>query len=68
VQEATKQLELLEDSETHFKVAYERAVGQIERLRHCLGFFSSVIKSGEPWTETCEREYKQALMPQEAAP
>lgn len=30
-------------------------------LRRCLGFFASVIKSGEPWTETCEREYREAL-------
>lgn len=27
----------------------------------CLGLFSSVIKSGEPWTETCHRHYEDAL-------
>ena len=31
-----------------------------ERLDRCLAFFASVIKSGEPWTETCEREYAAA--------
>jgi hypothetical protein len=32
-----------------------------ERLRSCLRFFASVIKSGEPWTITCEKEYRAAL-------
>jgi hypothetical protein len=32
-----------------------------QRLRRCLGFFASVIKSGETWTETCQREYDAAL-------
>lgn len=35
----------------------------IARLRQCLGFFASVIKSGESWTETCEKEYRAALTP-----
>ena len=26
-----------------------------------LAFFASVIKSGEPWTETCQRTYDAAL-------
>lgn len=30
-------------------------------LKKCLGFFVSVIKSGEPWTQTCQREYDKAL-------
>ena len=29
-------------------------------LGRVLGFFASVIKSGEPWTETCQREYEAA--------
>jgi hypothetical protein len=32
-----------------------------ERLRECLGFFASVIKSGEQWSGSCEREYRAAL-------
>lgn len=24
---------------------------------YCLAFFASVIKSGEPWTATCQAEY-----------
>ena len=46
----------------------DRAIAEILQLRSkvyrmqtALGFFSSVIKSGEPWTETCEREYRAAL-------
>lgn len=27
----------------------------------CLGFFASVIKSGEEWTSVCEREYSEAF-------
>jgi hypothetical protein len=29
-------------------------------LGRVLGFFASVIKSGEPWSETCQREYDAA--------
>ena len=29
-------------------------------LGRVLGFFASVIKSGEPWTETCQVEYQKA--------
>lgn len=31
------------------------------RIATCLGLFSSVIKSGKPWTETCHRHYEDAL-------
>jgi hypothetical protein len=34
-----------------------------QKLERCLGFFASVIKSGEPWTETCEWEFREALEP-----
>lgn len=27
----------------------------------CLGFFASVIKSGEEWTSVCEHEYSEAF-------
>lgn len=37
-------------------VALEIAIQEIGKLRQALGFASSVIKSGEPWTETCENE------------
>ena len=30
-------------------------------LQSCVSFFSSVIKSGEPWTDTCEAAMKEAL-------
>lgn len=30
-------------------------VTEIERLRGAVSFARSVIKSGEPWTETCEQ-------------
>lgn len=35
------------------------------KLRACLGFFASVIKSGEPWTATCEQRYRAALSEQQ---
>ncbi|HHG9538314.1 TPA: DUF551 domain-containing protein [Enterobacter hormaechei subsp. xiangfangensis] len=31
-----------------------------KEVSRCLGFFASVIKSGEPWTATCQREYDAA--------
>jgi len=34
----------------------------------CLGFFASVIKSGEPWSETCQREYDRVLALAAASP
>ena len=40
--------------------AYSSAYAENQKLRKTLGFFASVIKSGEPWTETCEREYQAA--------
>ena len=27
------------------------------RLRNCIRFFASVIKSGEEWSETCQQKY-----------
>jgi len=33
----------------------EEAASEIERLRGALAFARSAIKSGDPWTETCER-------------
>ena len=35
------------------------------KLRACLGFFASVIRSGEPWTATCEQRYRAALSEQQ---
>jgi hypothetical protein len=37
------------------------ARAKIERQAKCLGFFASVIKSGEPWKDACEIEYRAAL-------
>lgn len=37
-------------------------------VKRCLGFFASVIKSGEPWTATCQREYDAAISALAAAP
>lgn len=48
------------------QAALESAEQQIFRLHRCLGFFASVIKSGEPWTATCESEYQAALNKQES--
>ena len=32
-----------------------------DEVRRCLGFFASVIKSGEQWTSVCQHEYDTAL-------
>lgn len=39
----------------------EKAEAQLRQAQQCVKFFSSVIKSGEPWTDTCQREYNAAL-------
>jgi hypothetical protein len=41
--------------------AREDAREAARQLRRTIGFFASVIKSGEPWTEICEQAYKHAL-------
>lgn len=45
--------------------AAEARVRELEAERdeavRCLGFFASAIKSGEPWTDTCEAQYRSAL-------
>lgn len=33
----------------------------LNRVASTLCFFASVIKSGEPWTVTCENEFRAAL-------
>lgn len=30
-------------------------------IKECLGFFASVIKSGESWTPTCQSEYEKVI-------
>ena len=39
----------------------EWALGVIESLRGAIGFFCSVIKSGEPWTNVCQERYDALL-------
>jgi hypothetical protein len=34
---------------------------ELDRARECLKFFASVIKSGEPWTDTCEVVFRKAM-------
>lgn len=36
-------------------------LNEVVKLRRALGFARSVIKSGEPWTETCEQIIGGAL-------
>lgn len=38
------------------KEHHNRQQAEIERLRRAVAFARSVIKSGEPWTDTCEKE------------
>jgi len=37
-----------------------RRLNTTESLMRTVGFFASVIKSGEPWTEDCETAYADA--------
>lgn len=40
----------------------EREVAErVARLQSCVGFLSSVIKSGEPWSETCQKATDEAM-------
>jgi len=34
---------------------------KLENGRKAVGFFASVIKSGEPWSEACEQALREAL-------
>jgi len=38
----------------------EAMESEIERLRKCLAFFRSVIKSGESWSATCDEMFEAA--------
>jgi len=38
-----------------------RDTAELEQLRAALGFFASVIKSGEPWTQECQRQLDRAV-------
>jgi hypothetical protein len=40
--------------------ALDKAQRERDAARNCLAFFSSVIKSGEPWTPVCQQEYDKA--------
>ena len=44
-----------------YKAEIGRLTAERDRLRTTLGFFRSVIKSGEQWSEQCETEYRRAL-------
>lgn len=48
------------DSLADRTVERDNLIRERDRLARCLGFFASVIKSGEPWTEDCQREYDLA--------
>lgn len=39
----------------------QRASLMIERLRCTIGFFASVIKSGEEWSDDCQLAYDKAM-------
>ena len=46
-------------SEDDAKMIVER-LNATDRLIQTIGFFASVIKSGEPWTDACETAYADA--------
>lgn len=43
-----------------YKMEYQRARDCLTKFRKVIGFFRSVIKSGEGWTHRCERELSEA--------
>jgi len=43
-----------------YAAALEEAGADTRRLKQCLAFFASVIRSGEPWSEDCEAMYRNA--------
>jgi hypothetical protein len=44
-----------------FFLERDEARAHVDRLQRCVLFFSSVIKSGEPWTDECEESIQEAL-------
>lgn len=45
----------------HSKREIARLRSQLVAARRTIGFFASVIKGGEPWTETCEKALAEAM-------
>jgi hypothetical protein len=45
----------------------EAAQADAARAQRCLGFFASVIKSGEDWSSRCQQEYDAAMQAEGAA-
>ncbi|EPR3505710.1 hypothetical protein QZQ41_13750 [Serratia marcescens] len=43
------------------RIVYPEPLIAPAKVIKCLSFFASAIKSGEPWTETCQRDYDAAL-------
>jgi len=39
----------------------EKLKVKLTELKECVSFFASVIKAGEPWTETCQTRHDEAL-------
>jgi hypothetical protein len=61
IAENAKLLERIRFADQEFAAECAGLRAENERLRECLGFFASVIKSGEQWSGSCEREYRAAL-------
>lgn len=53
--------ECIDKRRREFESGRKRMHAEIERLRKALAFAACCIKSGEPWTETCEAEIGGAL-------
>ena len=53
------QLALAELQKTRQQLA--AVVAENANKSRCIGFFASVIKSGEEWTSVCQHEYSEAL-------
>jgi len=46
-----------------FRLEMEKKIveSRLDRARRCLCFFKSVIVCGEPWTENCERAFREEM-------
>lgn len=59
--EARRESEHWQDMADHGEAVIAAAQKRVGQLQGTVAFFASVIKSGEPWTQTCEDALRAAL-------
>lgn len=58
---AERKVATLAAENADLRARVERAEGDAQRRMACLMFFRSVIQCGEGWTDTCEKQYSNAI-------